>query len=70
VENNVEQACSWVAVADMMLQKTLAVIGWDILHPIWVSLKKKKVYLSSYGSLWVALYPLASASAVPGLGLC
>jgi hypothetical protein len=42
VENNVEQACSWVAVADMMLQKTLAIIGRDILHPIWVSLKKKK----------------------------
>jgi hypothetical protein len=40
VEGNEELVCSWVATTSLLLRETLAMVGWDVLHPIWVSLKK------------------------------
>jgi hypothetical protein len=38
----VEQACSRVEASDKPLREAKAMVGRDILHPIWVSLKKKE----------------------------
>jgi hypothetical protein len=42
----VEIACSQVTGAERLLHDTLALAGWDILHPLWVSLKERKGKLS------------------------
>jgi hypothetical protein len=42
VENSAKQACSWVAAADKLLREAMTMVGRDILHPIWVSLKEKR----------------------------
>jgi hypothetical protein len=30
----VERACSWGMAVDRLLQEVMAMVGWDILHPI------------------------------------
>jgi hypothetical protein len=40
VENTVEQVYPQVEAVKRMLQEMLAAVDRDILHPIWVSLKK------------------------------
>jgi hypothetical protein len=40
VGDEVKSACSQVAAAEQLLNQTLASIGWNILRPIRVSLKK------------------------------
>jgi hypothetical protein len=42
VEGSIEQACSWVVATDKLLWETMALVSWDILHPMQVSLKKGK----------------------------
>jgi hypothetical protein len=37
VEGITEQACSRVMALDKLLQEVMAMVGQDILHPIWVS---------------------------------
>jgi hypothetical protein len=37
VEANAKQVCSWVATMDRLLLEAMAMVGRDILHPIWVS---------------------------------
>jgi hypothetical protein len=37
----------------MLLQEAMAMVGYDILHLVWVSLKKEKIYLSFSDSLRV-----------------
>jgi hypothetical protein len=41
VMNSTEQACSRVAATKRLLWEVMATISWDVLHIIWVSLKKK-----------------------------
>jgi hypothetical protein len=63
VKNSVKQACSHVVAVEWLLWEAMAMVGRDVLHPIWVSLKNKE---SLPESLWVPLYPFAFVS--PGLG--
>jgi hypothetical protein len=35
VENNVEQACSWVAATNKLLWEAMDMVSQVILHPIW-----------------------------------
>jgi hypothetical protein len=37
LENNAELACSRVPVVDRLQWEVMAMVGRDILHPIWVS---------------------------------
>jgi hypothetical protein len=54
---------------ERLLREPLALVGWNILHPIQVSLKKVgKVYLSTSGSLCVHPFSLVFASATLVLG--
>jgi hypothetical protein len=50
VMNITEQACSWVAATKRLLWEVMATISRDVLHIIWVSLKKKE---SLFESLWL-----------------
>jgi hypothetical protein len=52
VEDNAAFACSWVTDAKRLLHETFALIAWDILRLIRVSLKKeRKVFLYASGFL-------------------
>jgi hypothetical protein len=42
VEDSVKWACSQVTATERLLQEALTMSGWDILHLIWISLKKKE----------------------------
>jgi hypothetical protein len=58
VEGDVELACSQVADAEMLLHDTLSSIGQNILHLLWVSLKKdRKVCLCASSSFRVPSLP-------------
>jgi hypothetical protein len=46
VEGDTEIACSQVTDAEMLLHDTLALAGWNILHPLLISLKQRKGKLS------------------------
>jgi hypothetical protein len=37
VEGSVEQECSQVVATDRLLREAMAMVGQDVLHPIWVS---------------------------------
>jgi hypothetical protein len=37
-----EHAYSWAAAAHRLLWEAMAMVGQDILHPIWVSLRRRK----------------------------
>jgi hypothetical protein len=63
-----ERACSRVAAVKRLLREVMATVDWDILNPIWVSLKKNESLPKSSSSLRVPLYPLASTSTSLGLG--
>jgi hypothetical protein len=41
VEDIATQACSQVVAVERLLWEILATVGRDILHPIWVNLKKR-----------------------------
>jgi hypothetical protein len=43
VEGSVEQACLRVVITDRLLREAVAMIICNVLHPIWVSLKKKRL---------------------------
>jgi hypothetical protein len=69
VEDNAAFTCLYLTDAERMLHETLASVGWNILRPIWVSLKKeRKVCLCASGFLRVPLFPpiFVSAAPVPG----
>jgi hypothetical protein len=42
VERNTEQACSQDETTNRLLRKAMVLVGWDVLHPIWHSLKEKE----------------------------
>jgi hypothetical protein len=42
VEGSAEQACSRVVATDKLLWEVMAMVDRYILHPIWVSLKKRR----------------------------
>jgi hypothetical protein len=46
VEGDEELTCSQVISMDKLLHDTLALVGWDVLHPPWVSLKERKKRLA------------------------
>jgi hypothetical protein len=43
VEGIMEQASSWVVAMEMLLWKVMAMVSWDIVHPVWVSFKERNV---------------------------
>jgi hypothetical protein len=54
VEGSAELVCSCVVAAGRLLQEAMAMVGQDILLPIWVSKSGRKIYLSFYSSLQVS----------------
>jgi hypothetical protein len=69
VEDSAEFTCSQVTVMERLLRETLTSVGRNVLHLIWVSLKKEEhVYLSAAGSLRVISFPHVFTSAAPVLG--
>jgi hypothetical protein len=42
VESDEELACSQVTHTERLLHDTLASAGWDVLHPLGVSLKEQR----------------------------
>jgi hypothetical protein len=42
VEGSIELACCWIAAVGQQLREAMAVVGRDVLHLVWVSLKERK----------------------------
>jgi hypothetical protein len=61
--------CSQIADAERLLHERLASVGRDILHLIWVSLKKeRKVCLCASSFLRVRLVPPVFVFVAPVMG--
>jgi hypothetical protein len=68
VEGSAEQSRLRVATTDRLLREAMAMIVCNVLHPVWVSLKKKNVYLTFSGSLRFDETPSFCFCAAFGLG--